>query len=100
MRKIVLVTLLSAVAALGLHSLCLAHSPPEIVTSWELHAFVDVDGERKLDKKILLTPFTDVQACVRYAVTLPMPAPTEVIDGHTIVHGYICQRVDAEGIRT
>lgn len=95
MKKIALGVLLGTMA---LHP---AFADKQTVsTHWELHAFADVDGERKVDKRIIATNFVGPEDCIKQALTLPAPPPAKEIQGHTIVYGYVCQKIEDEGMET
>lgn len=95
-HKIVLGTLLAAMSAMALHPLA-AQPTTSIVV--ELHAFVDVDGVRSIDKKIVDKPFATMDACINFAVKLPSPPPVQTYGGHTVVKGYSCIAVKAPGMQ-
>lgn len=69
-------------------------------TIYELHAFTDVDGQRKVDKKITEKPFYKLEDCIKEATKLEAPPSAREYYGHTIVYGYTCVQVDAPAMET
>ena len=94
-RKIVIGTLVAAMAALSLHI-----ARADTVPHWELHMFIDVDGVRKVSTPLLDKPFFDPIECIRAGLLLAPPPPSKIVDGKTYSSGYTCIRVDAPAITT
>lgn len=91
--KIVLGTLLAAMALASPHA---ALAVTYTASHWELRALRITDGVKQPGDQSLGADFTNVQDCVKAAMMMPSPPKGGDFDGHKVVYGYACIRVDIQ----